>query len=40
MHKVGVLPCCEIVHKGDMTVEHNLFAIPSMFLGLVGVCWN
>ena len=38
MYKDKVLPYYEIVQKGDVTVEYNLFAMANLFLGLVGVC--
>ena len=33
-----MLPYYEIVQRGDMTMEQNLFAVLNLQLGLVKVC--
>ena len=40
MHKEEVLAYCEIVQRGDMSVEQNLFVVLSLVLELEGVCWD
>ena len=40
MHKKEVLAYCEIVQRGDMSVEQNLSVVLSLVLGLEGVCWD
>ena len=40
MHKKEVLAYCEIVQRGDMSVEQNLFVVLSLVLRLEGVCWD